>query len=129
MRVSLKVLSVVWSLKVQNWSNSDNTERIDGPVTDQVVLGNVLHVHRVTDVVQLVDVPGVRPDVWIVYDSLPVTLEVPHVDHIKPDEGGEQPNISLRQTIASQIPRLTEDSLDSLEGIKELMNGNVVRFL
>ena len=78
---------------------------------------------------ELVDVPGVGEEVWVLGESLLVGLEVDDVDWIEAHERGEESYVCFGELGAGEEALFREDRLEFVHALKELVVGGIVRVL
>ena len=56
-------------------------------------------------------------------------LEVAHIDHVKSDQSGIQPDVCLRELVSSEVACVGQDLLHSVQSSKHLPHCLVIRLL
>ena len=108
----------MWSVQIKHRSLRNDLGRVDCPLANVIVLLNVIDTHRLAYTGHLIEFAHIFRQVWIILDALQIDLEVTVVHRIKPDQGREQPPISLGDFLAREIPLILQPGIELIEGFE-----------
>src|SRR5690606_12323845 len=116
-------------IQVEHRSDRHDPVRVDGRVAPEVVVADVVHVHRVGHAGHLVNVAQQAGEVGVVGDALAVALEVGGVHRIEPEQCGPQAQVGLGQGVADQVAVFAQPPLKGFKGVEQGGDGVVVGVL
>mmetsp|Transcript_14948 Transcript_14948/g.41415 ORF Transcript_14948/g.41415 Transcript_14948/m.41415 type:complete len:327 (+) Transcript_14948:101-1081(+) len=90
---------------------------------------DVVHFHRLLHTRHLVNLATVVQHGRRLRHAARVRLEVHGVHFIEPHQRREQPDVRLREDVARDVALLLQDTIDTIERLRQFFNGRVVRFL
>src|SRR5262245_33402508 len=91
-----------------------------------VVVSDMMKVHRLRNLRQIVDVPGEAPEGRILDYAPQVALEMPVVHGIEPHERGEQPDVGFGELISRQKARCGQTLLKPIESLEQGHDGFLI---
>jgi hypothetical protein len=89
-----KLITSIFEFSEEISTSWDDSKVVHKVVAGEVVTLDLIHVDGFSDAWGVVDVLAVSHNIWIVLDSLSVTLEVDDVDFVKSDQGLESSDVS-----------------------------------
>lgn len=101
--MSSEPVAVVGGGKIQLRPLGDDARRVDGFVAAVIMRLDVQHVHGPGHIRHLIEIAGIVGQVRIVGNALPVAFEMPDINRIEAQQGGEQPPVRLGNPIAREI--------------------------
>ena len=88
---------------VDLWIDWDDAIGVNRIMAVMVVTDNMIHIHRLGDAFVLIELAGIGPKIWIIYNALAVSLEMQVINAVKTQEGWEQAPIDLGEPISHDI--------------------------
>jgi hypothetical protein len=78
----------------------------------------------------MTDLPQPTMDPWIIMTDGPdIALEQSMVSDVEPDNGDEETEVSLGESVTNEIFILVEDFLHAIESFKQSNNRSLISFL
>src|ERR1700678_4573866 len=100
-----------------NWHD---TRRIDAPVALVIMVLDVEEIDGLSDARQVVKLSQIAAQRRIVPYLPKIALEVPEIDRVEADQGGEQAPVGFRQSLAHEEALASESRLEPVERLEQL---------
>src|ERR1700722_3003662 len=94
--------------------------RIDTPVALIIMVLDVEEVDGLGDARQVVKLPQIAAQRWVVPDLAMIALEVSEIDWVEADKGGEEAPVSFRQPLADEEALAGEPGLEPVQSLEQL---------
>ena len=89
----------MWRVEVHLGPDWHNARRINGRVTEVIVMLDMVHVDGLCHIFVLIEFTGISPQVGIIFQTADIALEVTYVYRVEPDKRSEQPPVGLGQHV------------------------------
>lgn len=83
-----------------DWNDAIGVNRI---MAVMVVADDMIHIHRLGDALNLIELARIGPKIRIIYNALAVAFEMQVIDAVKTQEGWKQAPIDLGESVSHDI--------------------------
>src|ERR1700722_391174 len=109
--------------------NRHNAGRINAPVALVIVMLDMEDVDGLGDARQVVKLPQVAVQRRIVPDLAKIAFEVPEINRVEADQGGEQAPVGFCQSLADKEALTPEPRLEPVQRLEQLPEGLFISLL